>query len=53
MVSLPSNIGGFSDNDMIAIIFFVAIIAIAMWFLGQEKEEKKPEESGQQRVRVR
>lgn len=38
LVPIPSQVGGFSNDEFTAIIFFVVILAVAVWFLGRKEE---------------
>ncbi|MBI4175972.1 MAG: hypothetical protein HY518_02110 [Candidatus Aenigmarchaeota archaeon] len=39
LVPIPTNIGGFGGADVTAIIFFLIIIALAVWFLSRSEEK--------------
>ncbi len=39
LLSLPTSFGGFTGGDVTAMIFFLIILGIAVWFLGQEGEK--------------
>ncbi|MBI4020382.1 MAG: hypothetical protein HY367_03550 [Candidatus Aenigmarchaeota archaeon] len=42
LLPLPVTIGGFGGGDITAIVFFLIIIALAVWFLSRKEEGASP-----------